>query len=235
MMLAEMQKQGGMDRPIGGSYAAKVAMGEPGTVDPLGIVSTVGKVTEVMKPSETIPSTKGVIGESAGKQVDAFLKGAVSNIDPATLSAPLTGAADLAMMGLQSLDPSLRPKVIEQLKGATKEEKDTFLARLMGQLSGAIVIGKTVHATGIPDKLGVTGMPNPMTYLADEVAASIKAKANPKAPLVAQGPRLEPTASVYQENVRPTKMGNVSIEPEVQPIPPKAQDRLSAARSTLKD
>ena len=148
MTLMDLQKQGGMDRPVGGGMANRPNISPYGNSIPAQAMAAAGMVTQQMRPSESIPSTKGVLGEDVGAQVDAFTKSLAGMFDPATLTTPISGAADMANMAFQSLDPSTRKEVEKQLVGATPEERKTFVARMLGMLAGGWIQGKVIH--GLP-------------------------------------------------------------------------------------
>ena len=143
--LMALQNQGGMDRPIGGGMANRPNISPYGNSLPAQAMAAAGMVTDQMRPSESIPSTQGILGKERGAQVDAFNKAAYSMFDPATLATPLSGAVDMVDMGFRSLDPVTRQSVEKELKGATKEEQDTFFARMLGMLAGGVIQGKLGH------------------------------------------------------------------------------------------
>jgi len=142
MTLMDLQNQGGMDRPIGGGMANRPNISPYGNSLPAQAMAAAGMVTDQMRPSESIPSTQGILGKEKGVQVDAFLKSMGSMFDPAQLATPITGAADMADMAFRALDPVARQQVEKELKGATKEEQDTFIARVLGMLTGGVIQGK---------------------------------------------------------------------------------------------
>jgi hypothetical protein len=142
MTLMDLQNQGGMDRPIGGGMANRPNISPYGNSLPAQAMAAAGMVTDQMRPSESIPSTQGILGKEKGVQVDAFIKSLGSMFDPAQLATPITGAADMADMAFRALDPVARQQVEKELKGATKEEQDTFIARMLGMLTGGIIQGK---------------------------------------------------------------------------------------------
>jgi hypothetical protein len=142
MTLMDLQNQGGMDRPIGGGMANRPNISPYGNSLPAQAMAAAGMVTDQMRPSESIPSTQGILGKEKGVQVDAFLKSMGSMFDPAQLATPITGAADMADMAFRALDPVARQQVEKELKGATKEEQDTFIARMLGMLTGGVIQGK---------------------------------------------------------------------------------------------
>ena len=144
-ILMQLQGQGGMDRPLGGGMANRPNISPYGNSLLAQTTAAAGMVTDQMRPSESIPSTQGILGKDKGVQADALIKSAGSMFDPAVLATPISGAADLADMAFRSLDPVARQQVEKELKGATKEEQDTFIARMLGMLLGGVIQGKMIN------------------------------------------------------------------------------------------
>ena len=173
MTLIALQNQGGMDRPIGGGRANQPNISPYGTSLPAQAMAAAGMVTDQMRPSESIPSVQPLIGKKAGAQVDAFVKSFAGMFDPATLATPISGAADMADLAFSMLPESSRADAIKALKGATPDEQNTFIARLLGMGAAGFVQGKIGNfAMGKIGEFSKRPLPQNLENLVQDIAAN---------------------------------------------------------------